>query len=206
MFLGPFWGLGYVICNLINIYWKETNSKYKKGYLFLRREDGGMNGVISATSKTILHTCSLHPLYLMWRVSRFRFLELKSCCVYKRAKGWGSTWNFLFMQLLLACLLSHVWLFVTPWTIARQATLSVGFPRQEYWSGLPFPSPGDLPDPGVEPVSPALAGGFFTTESLDDVMRPWERLIFAFSYIILPFLSSVYPCSPEFSHLVLSED
>ena len=41
----------------------------------------------------------------------------------------------------------------------------MGFPRQEYWSGLPFPSPGDLPDPGIDPVSPALAGGFFTTES-----------------------------------------
>jgi len=40
----------------------------------------------------------------------------------------------------------------------------MGFPRQEYWSGLPFPSSGDLPDPGIEPVSPALAGGFFTTE------------------------------------------
>ena len=40
----------------------------------------------------------------------------------------------------------------------------MGFPRQEYWSGLPFPSPGDLPDPGIEPVSPALAGGFFTAE------------------------------------------
>ena len=53
------------------------------------------------------------------------------------------------------------------WTAARQAPLSVGFSRQEYWSGLPFPPPGDLPDPGIEPtspVSPALAGGFFTTE------------------------------------------
>ena len=46
-----------------------------------------------------------------------------------------------------------------------QAPLSMGFPRQEYWSGLQFPSPGDLSDPGIEPVSPALAGGFFTTES-----------------------------------------
>ena len=54
--------------------------------------------------------------------------------------------------------------FVTPWTVAPQAPLSMGFPRQEYWSGLPFPSPGDLPNPGTEPVSPALAGGFFTTE------------------------------------------
>ena len=52
-----------------------------------------------------------------------------------------------------------------PWTVAHQAPLSTGFPRQEYWNGLPFPSRGDLPDPGIEPVSPALAGGFFTTET-----------------------------------------
>ena len=51
-----------------------------------------------------------------------------------------------------------------PWTVARQAPLSMGFPRQEYWSGLPFPSSGDLPEPGIEPVSPALADGFFITE------------------------------------------
>ena len=69
---------------------------------------------------------------------------------------------------MCACvqLLSHVWLFVAPWTIACQAPLSVGFSRQEYWSGLPFPSPGDLLDLGIKPkslVSPALADGFFTT-------------------------------------------
>ena len=51
-----------------------------------------------------------------------------------------------------------------PWTVVRQAPLSMGFSRQEYGSGLPFPSPGDLPDPGIEPTSPALAGGSFTTE------------------------------------------
>jgi len=52
--------------------------------------------------------------------------------------------------------LSHVQIFATPWTVAYQAPLSMGFSRQEYWSGLPFPSPGDLPDPGIEPRSPAL--------------------------------------------------
>ena len=52
---------------------------------------------------------------------------------------------------------------VTPWTVVYQAPLSMGFTRQEYWSELPFPSLGDLPNPGIEPVSPALAGGFFTT-------------------------------------------
>ena len=55
---------------------------------------------------------------------------------------------------------------VTPWTVACQAPLSMGFPRQEYWSGFPFPSPGDFPDPGIKPTSPALAGGFFTVEPL----------------------------------------
>ena len=54
--------------------------------------------------------------------------------------------------------------FTTPQTAAHQAPLSMGFPRQKYWSGLPFPSPGDLLDPGIEPATPALAGRFFTTE------------------------------------------
>ena len=53
-------------------------------------------------------------------------------------------------------LLSHVQLFATPWTVAYQASQSMGFSRQEYWSGLPFPSPKDLPDPGIEPWSPEL--------------------------------------------------
>ena len=60
--------------------------------------------------------------------------------------------------------LSFVQLFATTWTVAHQIPLSMGFPRQEYWSGLSFLSPGDLPDPGIEATSPALAGGFFTTE------------------------------------------
>ena len=54
--------------------------------------------------------------------------------------------------------------FVTPWTATHQILLSIAFSRQEYWSGSPFPSPGDLPNPGTEPEYPALAGGYFTTE------------------------------------------
>ena len=64
-------------------------------------------------------------------------------------------------------MLSHAQLFATPWTVAHQVPLSMGFPRQEDWSGVPFPSPGDLPEPGIEPTSPAspaLAGRSFTTE------------------------------------------
>jgi len=55
--------------------------------------------------------------------------------------------------------------FETPWTEASQTLLSMGFFRQEYWSGLPFPSPGDLPDPGIKPKSPAFAGRYFIPES-----------------------------------------
>ena len=61
--------------------------------------------------------------------------------------------------------------FETPWTVAHQAPLSLGFPRQEYWSLLPFPFPGDLPGPGIEPTSPVLVGRFFTTEQPG---KPWS--------------------------------
>ena len=70
--------------------------------------------------------------------------------------------------------LSHVPLFVTLWTVAHQAPLSMWFSRQEYWRGLPCPPPGDLSNPGTEPMSlmsPALAGGFFITSTA------WEALI-----------------------------
>ena len=56
---------------------------------------------------------------------------------------------------------------MTVWTVARQAPLSMRFSRQESWSELPFPPPGNLPDPGIKPASPALAGGFFTAEALE---------------------------------------
>ena len=76
------------------------------------------------------------------------------------------TWshdNFLSKQAKVKSL-SHVRLFATPWTVARQAPLSMGFSRQEYWSGLPFPSPGDLPNPGIEPGSPALQADALSSE------------------------------------------
>ena len=60
--------------------------------------------------------------------------------------------------------LSRVRLFATPWIVAYQTSLSMGFSRQEYWSGLPFPSPGDLPDPGIEPGPPALEADALTSE------------------------------------------
>ena len=90
------------------------------------------------------------------------------------------TWNF---YLSLLCermpspnysvkikLLSRVWLFATLWTIAHQAPPPMGFSRQEYWSGLPFPSPGDLPDSGIEPRSPTLQADALTSEPPG---KPW---------------------------------
>ena len=65
--------------------------------------------------------------------------------------------------------LSRVRLFGTPWTVAYQAPPSVGFSRQEYWSGLPFPSPGDLPNPGIEPRSPALLADALPSEPPGEV-------------------------------------
>ena len=96
--------------------------------------------------------------------------------------------------LCVLSLSSRVQLFVTPWTAAHQAPLSMGFSRQEYWSGLPSPPPQDLPDPEVELVSlmsPALAGRFFTTNAT------WEALELG----CLQFLSRLcfihFPSSPQ---------
>ena len=96
-------------------------------------------------------------------------------------------------------LLGHVRLFETPWTVAHQAPLSMGFPRQEYWSGLPFPSPGYLPNLGIKPASPAspaLAGRFFTTE------LPGKPSL-GYSLSRLPEKSSFHFASPCFCHCSL---
>ena len=67
-------------------------------------------------------------------------------------------------NLCCAQLLSCVQLFATPWSVAHQAPLSMGFSKQEYWSGLPCPSPGDLPKPGIQPRSPALQADSLLSE------------------------------------------
>ena len=91
---------------------------------------------------------TVHGVARSWtQVSYFHFQGL-----YRDRLKWGH------------CCMRAQPLFATPWTVAHQAPLSIGFPRQEYWSGLPFPSPGDLPRSGMEPVSPALAGRFYTTK------------------------------------------
>ena len=76
------------------------------------------------------------------------------------------------------CVLRHVWLFATPWSVACQVLLSMRLSRQEQWSGSPFPPPGNLPDPGIEPeslMSAVLAGRFFTTHATLEALVVWEE-------------------------------
>ena len=81
--------------------------------------------------------------------------------------------------------LSYVQLFVILEAVACQTPLSVAFSRQEYWSGLPFPFPGNLPNPGVKPMSPALAGGFFATEPLGKLYQLSECMLSSLSHVWL---------------------
>ena len=92
---------------------------------------------------------------------------------WKIFAGWRAIYSFMLSHF------SCVWLFVAPWTVAHQARLSMRFSRQEYWSGLPFPPPGDLPHPGIKPISLtslALASGFFTTSTTQEVHISFQSL------------------------------
>ena len=104
-----------------------------------------------------------HKKYLFLPHQRLQFLAIMSHHFIRAATHW-----LLVHTCTLSCF-SHVWLFVTLWTVAHQAPLYMGFSRQEYWGGLPCPPPGDLPNPGIKPMSPissALAGSFFTTSAM----------------------------------------
>ena len=83
------------------------------------------------------------------------------------------------------CLVAKSSSFASAWTTAHQAPLSMGFHRQEQWSALPFPSPGDLPDPGIKLVSPVLAGRFFTTKSPASDIKQNEIMPFEVTWIDL---------------------
>ena len=85
--------------------------------------------------------------------------------------------------------LSNVCLFVTSWTVTCQTLLSMGFSRQKYWNGLSFPSPGDLPKPEIEPVFPALTGGFFIPELPE---KPAYIYIYMYIYSIYVTLYTLY--------------
>ena len=78
---------------------------------------------------------------------------------------------------------------MTPWIVACQALLAMVFPRQEYWHGLPFPSPGDLPDIGIKPSSPELPGGFFTAEPLG---KPIGTCMYIYTYMYVYVHTYIY--------------
>ena len=82
--------------------------------------------------------------------------------------------SLLFIYVCALSCFSHVQFFVTPWTVARQVPLSMGFSKQKYWSGLPVPSPGDLPDTGIEPVSPIWQAGSLPLSHLGSPKHKWK--------------------------------
>ena len=104
-----------------------------------------------------------NPLLIIWGSIFLGFFSLVSKALCFLFSVWENqdTEGYFAVALSLSCV-QH---FATPWTLAHQDVLSMGFPRQAYWSGLPFPSPGNLPNPVTEPTSPALADRFFNTNS-----------------------------------------
>ena len=128
------------------------------------------------------------------------YVSLKNCvCFYE---------SCLVVQFCVLSCFSCVRLFMTPWTVAHQALLSMGFSKQEYWSGLLCPPPGDLPDPGIESVSlmsPALAGGFFLPQAPPGKFYPslnYHFFLFFFHWKILAlqYCTSFCRTSTRISH------
>ena len=116
----------------------------------------------------------IHFIIFFLKFFYWSIVNLQCSASFKHTAKW-----FSYVHICVCWSLSHVWLFVAPWTVAHQAPLSTEFSRQEYWSGLPFPTPGDFPNPGIEPVSlmsSALASGFFTigaTWEAQTVLQIW---------------------------------
>ena len=115
-----------------------------------------------------------------------RSKEINTRCVAKTELDMSS---MLYKYVCVLSCLHRVWLFATPWTVACQVPLFIGFSRQEYWSGLPCAPPGDLPNPGIKPaspVSPALQVEFFSTEPPGNNYHYWNRLSSLTSKIPFP--------------------
>ena len=125
------------------------------------------------------------------------FLDL--FCSHKRERIKNSFLFFSFARIISR--FSHVQHFVTPCTVARQAPLSMGFSRQEYWSGLSCPSPGDLPHSGTEPMSPALAGGFSTGWATRETLPATNSMkLFIDRKMKSEWCTSALECYPALNH------
>ena len=137
----------------------------------LDEKKGPKNQIWMALKHLLSHICERNANYnSAWHLN----FHLLNCQTLKVSKP--TLLPKLRLVCLCVCMLSRVWLFAI--LVAHQAPLSMEFSRQEYWSGLLFPTSGDLPHPGIKPVSPALAGRFFTTVPLG---RPrwsqWEGIL-----------------------------
>ena len=125
---------------------------------------------------TLIENWIFSPLFFNWSI-----IDVQFCMSFKYTAKWISytyIYKYTYVCIIHTCVLNHfsrVQLCATLWTVAYQDPLFVGFSRQEYWSSLPFPHPGEFPDPGIEPVSvvsPVLTGRFFTTESPGKSPKP----------------------------------
>ena len=128
-----------------------------------------------------------------WFLCRW-FQIMQQRCTSQHARGVVSTW-FLSPSLEQGRSeevnsLSRVWLFVTPWTVAYQPPPSMEFSRQAYWSGLPFPSPGDLPDPGIEPRSPTLQADTLPSEPPGNLRKHYRHIHYIGSKASIPTIST----------------
>ena len=119
----------------------------------------------------------------------FTAIELADVFVFSPYLLWNWKWKSL----------SHIWFFVIPWPVAHQAPLSMEFSRQEYWRRLPFPSPGDLPDPGIKPQSPGLQTDSLPSEPPGKTS--WEGQ--QYTFIVLP---QGYIKSPALCHNLVHRD
>ena len=165
-------GRGTLMSPLLELSWQLFSLR---GYLAKwSRELTGESNRLAVTFLAV-------PTWKKYPTSGCKCIKRDGQTQYLTLTLWWPLFQFLNICACV-CVLSCVQLFVTPMHSTHQE-FSMEFSRQEYWSGLPFPTPGDLPDPGMEPesaVSPSLAGGFFTTSTT------WEAHSFVYQYIIKP--------------------
>ena len=135
------------VCFIVALYWDNSVSTHWEILLWM--------GIVLANwffyISEILHVSSMIKDFLVITLDQDILWTLNTIVFYLLVHFIVSLWMKVKVKSL-----SHVRLFATPWTVAYHAPLFMGFSRQEYWSGLPFPSPGDLRDPEIEPGSPAL--------------------------------------------------
>ena len=135
--------------------------------------------VITMLYKSCFYSSGINYLilYISWYRHLWIFLRHQMISLKFSVKKMMLHLGFLLYS-TVCCLIAKLCLtlFATPWAVACQAPLSMWFPRQEYWSRLPFPSPGDLPVSGIEPRSPALAEGFFTTKPSGNPLKSFWKL------------------------------